>query len=259
MQQIAAVNTSVANDLAIDVAAGASLAVGGLGNVAGQTINKANTGVLAISGAQSHGDGAALLVAGGTVNLDSDAGTPASSQSPALANLSIAVTGGQMRLMAGQTLKAMTADVAEGIDLRGMHVWIYTTADEAALNAQLRDGRIIDSTIGTHAGASIGIASRSDAGGSPVLLLRLTRPGDANCDVSVNFTDLLRLSQNYGANGRAWDEGDFTYDGQVNFDDLLKLSQNYGQVFAGADAAALPEPAAIGWLLAGLAMWGRRR
>ncbi|HQY87440.1 MAG TPA: hypothetical protein PK402_02200 [Tepidisphaeraceae bacterium] len=51
--------------------------------------------------------------------------------------------------------------------------------------------------------------------------------GDTNADGTVNFNDLLRLSQNYGT-GLYWFSGDFNYSGTTNFDDLLRLSQNYG-------------------------------
>ncbi len=54
-----------------------------------------------------------------------------------------------------------------------------------------------------------------------------TLAGDANHDRSVNFDDLLILSQNYGTTGKTFSQGDFNYDGAVNFDDLLILSQRY--------------------------------
>ena len=53
--------------------------------------------------------------------------------------------------------------------------------------------------------------------------------GDISRNGSVNFTDLLIISQHYGQLG-GWDEGDLNYDGIVNFSDLLIVSQNYGYV-----------------------------
>ncbi|HQY88111.1 MAG TPA: hypothetical protein PK402_05590 [Tepidisphaeraceae bacterium] len=55
-----------------------------------------------------------------------------------------------------------------------------------------------------------------------------TLNGDVNLSRNVDFNDLLRLAQNYGASGRYWHQGDFNYEGNVNFNDLLPLAQNYG-------------------------------
>jgi fibronectin-binding autotransporter adhesin len=98
------------------------------------------------------------------------------------------------------------------------------------------------------------------------VLARFTIPGDANLDGTVDFSDLVKLAQNYGNTVSAtteswWTHGDFNYDGTVDFVDLVKLAQNYnGSVtaapavpslaFAGVSfqqdlAAAFSEPAAI--------------
>ncbi|MFT3786193.1 MAG: hypothetical protein QM770_08510 [Tepidisphaeraceae bacterium] len=83
----------------------------------------------------------------------------------------------------------------------------------------------------------------------------VARPGDANLEGTVNFSDLLTLAANYGtAGGATWSVGDFTGDGSVNFDDLLALAANYGAgpaVLASDWALAqslVPEPSAIGML-----------
>lgn len=54
--------------------------------------------------------------------------------------------------------------------------------------------------------------------------------GDANRDRTVNFNDLLIVSQNYGQSNRTFTQGNFNYstDGLVNFNDLLIISQHYG-------------------------------
>jgi len=254
----AKVITAAASDLAIDVAGGAGLLLGGgIDNSAGKTISKSGQGTLSIAGVQAHGAGAILLVTSGTMNLDTDAGMPAVAATAAVANLGVSVTGGQLRLGANQTLASMASQVSGGIDLAGRQVMVYVAGDEAALNAAVADGRMIDSTAGSHASASIGVASRPDAHGEQMVLIRLTRLGDANCDGTVNFGDLLRLSQNYNTSGRTWDQGDFNYDTQVNFADLLRLSQNYNQSFA--TAAAVPEPSSLGLLVAGGGLLVRRR
>jgi hypothetical protein len=101
-------------------------------------------------------------------------------------------------------------------------------------------------------------------------LVRYTLYGDANLDGQVNFSDLVRLAQNYNVNdgNRVWAQADFNYDGNVNFSDLVKLAQNYNStLLAGPmpDASAafeadwaralasVPEPGA-GLLLASLAL-----
>jgi hypothetical protein len=61
------------------------------------------------------------------------------------------------------------------------------------------------------------------------LLLRFTLRGDTNLDGTINFTDLVTLSRNYGKTNMSWDQGEFTYGGTVNFTDLVRLSSNYGQ------------------------------
>jgi hypothetical protein len=94
----------------------------------------------------------------------------------------------------------------------------------------------------------------------------------------VNFADLLALAKNYNAQDAYWMQGDFDYDGRVNFSDLLLLAKHYnGAVAAEALAAgpagfeadvaaafaqAVPEPGAVGWVVAagvGLARRRRRR
>jgi hypothetical protein len=57
----------------------------------------------------------------------------------------------------------------------------------------------------------------------------------------VNFTDLLRVAQNYDLSPREWWQGNFTYDDNiVNFTDLLRLAQNYGQSLAVARVQPVP-------------------
>jgi fibronectin-binding autotransporter adhesin len=87
--------------------------------------------------------------------------------------------------------------------------------------------------------------------------------GDATLDGKVDFTDLVRLAQNYDTTlttDNWWSSGDFTLDGKVDFNDLVKLAQNYGAAAAAttpeiplslqadwsaalAAAASMPEPA----------------
>lgn len=72
-------------------------------------------------------------------------------------------------------------------------------------------------------------------GGQPIdgtsVLARYTLAGDLNLNQGVDFTDLLRMSQNYGGVGLDYASGnvDFDSEGNVDFNDLLIVSQNYGQ------------------------------
>jgi hypothetical protein len=100
------------------------------------------------------------------------------------------------------------------------------------------------------------------------VLMRLTRYGDSNLDGQVNLADFNRLASNFGT-GDTWDEGDFNYDGNVNLADFNRLASNFGQSAAGPTvtpedwanlAAAVPEPAGMGLVLAGVcALAGRVR
>jgi len=66
----------LAKPLDIDTGTGTKLDLAGvLNNAGGRTLTKTGPGTLAISGPQTHGPGATLAVAGGTVDLNSDAGT----------------------------------------------------------------------------------------------------------------------------------------------------------------------------------------
>ncbi len=69
---------------------------------------------------------------------------------------------------------------------------------------------------------------------STSLLLRYTILGDADLNGRVDFSDLLKLAQNYESNGAYWYQGDFTYDSSVDFGDLLVLAQHYGSSLLSA-------------------------
>jgi autotransporter-associated beta strand protein len=106
---------------------------------------------------------------------------------------------------------------------------------------------------------------------------RVTLLGDATLDGTVDFTDLVRLAQNYEApSGGEWFNGDFNYDGTVDFSDLVPLAQNYetslpaaaqlAQFGPGFEAdfaralSAVPEPGSVALVaLTGAAAALRRR
>ena len=94
-------------------------------------------------------------------------------------------------------------------------------------------------------------------------------PGDANLSGSVNLADFNILASNFGSNGATWIGGDFTGDGLVNLSDFNALAGNFGLGAApdgavgpadwSALAAAVPEPASLGWLISMPLLAHRRR
>lgn len=53
--------------------------------------------------------------------------------------------------------------------------------------------------------------------------------GDVNADGTVDFSDFLVISANFGRGAAAWSHGDFDCDGKVGFSDFLRLSSNFGR------------------------------
>jgi autotransporter-associated beta strand protein len=110
---------------------------------------------------------------------------------------------------------------------------------------------------------------------SSAILIRYTKPGDADLDGAVGFPDLVRVAQHYGQSSNTlWSTGDFNYDGIVNFQDLVNVAQNYGQAFPSAPIpgasvnfefdlqaafATAPEPGTLALLTAAGALTIARR
>lgn len=76
--------------------------------------------------------------------------------------------------------------------------------------------------------------------------LKETFFGDADLNGTVEFSDFLTLSGNFGESG-GWEHGDFDGSGLVDFTDFLRLSANFGQSDLGF-ATAVPEPHASDFL-----------
>ena len=81
------------------------------------------------------------------------------------------------------------------------------------------------------------------------------RPGDADLDGEVSFSDFLLLSASFEAVG-GWDKGDFDGDNKVDFEDFLILSANFG--VAPGDAVAVPEPRCLLTLLVPVVSWAAK-
>src|SRR5204862_408350 len=166
---------------------------------------------LIVNGAQNHGTAAGMVIKGGGVILNSNAGAPASAGSASVTPLAIEVSGdgALLKLGADQDLSSLswinnpglqTIDLASPSDgFRSMRIY---AADLAAAKKSLylaisnalvsnsADG-IIDSRLSAHPGAKIGIAQVSDAHGDPYILIRASVVGDLNLDGRVSIADFI--------------------------------------------------------------------
>jgi hypothetical protein len=219
-------------------------------------VTKSGPGTLIVSGPQSHGAGSALAVNQGVVNLNSNAGVPAT---PASSNLAMSITGGagNARVNAGanQDLDELTVaytnagtqtlDLASPAGAGQFHsVTVYAASLAAAKTALYNaiananvagavdplDG-IVDS--GLHSGAKVGLAQQGSS-----IFIRPTRVGDLNLDGNVSISDFIDLASNFGSVGTAtWQEGDLNYDHNVSISDFIDLASNFGASYAGSTGA----------------------
>ena len=81
--------------------------------------------------------------------------------------------------------------------------------------------------------------------------------GDHDLNFLVNFSDFVKLSNNFNITGTGWDQGNGNTDNITNFNDFVRLSNNFGQSFASG--SNVPEPAALGLLGIGCLLAVRRR
>jgi len=229
--------------------------------VSGSNLTKQGTGTLTISGPQNHGAGATLNVAGGTVVINSDAGTAASAASAAAANLTVRVSGSRVTLGSDQELSGLDVQFANAgsqsfdlatpgapgafravrvyaADLAGAKNSIYAAMRNAnAAGAPDPTDGIFDSGLLAHPGSKLGIARLNDLHGDPYILIRPTRVGDLNLDGSVTISDFIDLASNFNGVNKTWQEGDLNYDGQVTISDFIDLASNFN---AGYSGEALP-------------------
>lgn len=174
----------------------------------------------------------------------------------------------------GSTMASIRQQIIAGYNAAGP-LWtgngfVSSTAAAAPLTGSIGYGEASD-LLGIN-GGTFGTESVDNT----AILIRYTKPGDANLDGAVNFADLVRVAQNYGQTvGELWSQGDFNYDGNVNFQDLVTVAQNYGQAFPSAVPGAsvsfeqdiqaafatAPEPGTLTMLslAGGFALQSRRR
>ena len=77
--------------------------------------------------------------------------------------------------------------------------------------------------------------------------------GDIDENGTVDFSDFLTLSANFGNAATDHTTGDVNCNGTVDFPDFLVLSANFGSTVPAASASAVPEPSGFALLsVAGL-------
>jgi hypothetical protein len=244
----------------IAVATSAALNLdGNLSIRAGAALLKTGPSTLRISGPQSHEANANLILSGGTLNLASDAGTPASIGAAALANLNLQISGGDTAtiLDASQDLANLTISHAnaghQSLDLHSpstpgaVNVLRIYAADlsaakgslwEAIKNANIpgspdpTDG-IFDSGRPAHPATAVGLAQLPDLHGDPNIQIRLTRLGDLNLDGLVTISDFIDLASHFNSISATWQEGDLNYDGSVTISDFIDLASNFNTSYTG--------------------------
>jgi len=301
-QHLVAAPISFTDPGSFDVAGGALVtASAGVAVAAGKSLIKVNSGLVQITGGVALGSGASVNVNAGELRADRFAGAGTLTiRSGASARLT--ATSGQASLLSGLALDGSSGAWKSTFDLgKSAMVINYTgTSPLATIVDQVKSSRAggwvapgIGSTAAyTDSSMGVGVAEASVVLGisgvqtgqfmgqtvdSTSLLLRYTKSGDANLDGKVDFADLVRIAQNYGAKPGmgAWNKGDFTYDGVVDFSDLIAIAQNYGAAMpAGAIAnspadfsgdlatafADVPEPSmAMMLFFAALIVGGRRQ
>lgn len=232
-----------ADDVALSVAAGASIEMTHTLDGANRLLVKTGAGTARVAQLRRAG----LDLQAGTVQIVG--ASTGSSTSGTSSVLSLAIAAGAVLDLSNNAL---------AID--------YSGSSAGALAGQIRqyllEGRLIGSDPGD-ASLAVGYADnailqRSMLNDLPIdsstLILELCLKGDTNLDGTVDFADLLSLAQHYSLpSGAIWTQGDSNYDGAVDFGDLLSLAQNYSRSVTGSfesdwtmAKSLAPEPASAG-------------
>src|SRR5438105_4814580 len=184
----------------------------------GGILNKLGAGTLVVGGQQIYGVGSSLRVAGGTVVMNSNPGTPFSS---AGSRLALSISGSTFRLGSDADFDELDAGyTGAGIQTFDLNsppapgafhaVRIYAAnlaLAKSALygairNANATGGNFPDGIVdlGLHGGSGIGLATVAD-----YILIRPTKVGDLNLDGSVTIADFIALASHFNQAG-TWEE-----------------------------------------------------
>ncbi|MDB5328743.1 MAG: autotransporter [Phycisphaerales bacterium] len=228
-------------------ATGATIA-GNIGESAagfGLTVGATSTGKLTLTGTNAYTG--TTTVAGGTLVLGANA------QAPVLTGAGGANLQGSGKLLLSYNGTSPAAQVKTILD--------------GGATGNFATSLIRATTLA--AGQTIGYGDN----GTDTVTLRITLPGDADLNGTVDFNDFLVLQNNFGQAGTRFDQGNFNYDGQTDFNDFLALQNSFGQSITGvpvtvtraqvaamtAFAQSVPEPASLGLIGFGAAALLRRR
>jgi hypothetical protein len=268
---------------------------GGITNTVGDSITKLGQGTLVLSGTQSHGNGTSLAVSAGTVVLNSDLGTAATKT--VAANVTGKLTMNTSQHLASLTVNNGGSATLASNGNRFLHTRGLTLTGTGKLDLANNDLIVetgsfttIRNAVLQGFGASTGITS-STSNGSQILALfdnalvdvgewpsgsgntvatnavvgKYTYFGDVNLDGQVTGDDYTIIDSNLNTAppvGLEWLSGDANLDGIVTGDDYTTIDSNLGLGVGNPlapNSLAVPEPAAIGILSAGLLLARRRR
>jgi fibronectin-binding autotransporter adhesin len=183
------------------------------------------------------------------------------------------------------SLGTVSAYVATGYNLKGGANWAGPgiTSSAAAANTTHLTALGVISNNGNGgsqlygSGTTLGLFDGANPGGNDVLV-KYTYFGDANLDGKVDGSDYSLIDAGYNSNGSltGWYNGDFNYDGVIDGSDYALIDNAFNNqgsaenvsstalVAASTDqvagTAAVPEPASLGLIAAGMtALLARRR
>jgi hypothetical protein len=108
---------------------------------------------------------------------------------------------------------------------------VGNTSPLSQVQAYLASGAIFTSAAVANPHTAVGYADGSVDSGTAAqpgqVLLKYTLLGDTNLDGTVNFADLMAVSQNYNQGNTDWAHGNFLGQTYTGFSDLLLVIQNY--------------------------------
>jgi autotransporter-associated beta strand protein len=199
--------------------------LGGSGTITGNVVAGAAAHTIAPSATLASNTATALTVGGLTTNADTTMAFNLITPGPAGSSDRIKVTGTNGLTLNGGKITVSTAGGASSLG------W-YNIIEHEGFT-----GSLAGVTVPTPTSSIVYVLDGSDPD-----FIRLHRGynGDANDDGTVNFSDFIILSQNFGQNG-TWNQANFTGASVVDFNDFVVLSQNFGNTIAGGQLVSEEE------------------